>query len=353
MWGRRERKQSRSNRRQTPYESVRDSVKKQSNSLVADKPNQLLSLKNELLALKSSYEQSPNDRDNIRHRLHMEAQVLATQAEITRIEEDRHLEEFVERVHPIVESTVGDHIVKQQKHALFVNLFHSSSSAPTFLPHQLCFRCQSALTVSAVECKDICVVCGLARDFLYCSADYLDEEFTKSIDYERAPLYKKYLLQFHEQAANPPYPVMSLLYQELSKVHMMIKSKIKPTPIAQILRNYGFHAWSHMAQRVCKLLNAEVLPSLSEELIHRLLARFDKVSQTFTLVVKESRKKILNFEYLTHQFLTMENRPDLANCFSLHRTREVLRNADKTLSLCCAVILRSNTTENWNMTKSC
>ena len=353
MWGRRQRMQVR-HKRSNQYESVREVVKKHSAKLLEEKSERMATLKKQVVELAAAQKRLIG-RKRIREKKHLSSQMAGLEHQITQIESDRHLEEFVELARPLVEEkNAANHLIKQQQQALFVNIFQSELSVPTFLAHETCIKCQSSLTISATECKQICGACGTTKTYLYCSADYINDEINKTTGYERAPLYKKYLEQFHEATLDPPSSVLSLLYKELSKVHMMIRTKIKPTPISQILRLHGMHCWSHMSQRICKILNAEMVPKLSSGLIGSLVNRFSKVNESFAGVVSETRKKILNFEYLTRQFLMMEDRLDLADCFSLHKTKEVLRNADKTLAMCCDMLIQEGySAESWKMVKSC
>lgn len=351
MWGRRNRKQ-RSRTQAHPYDSVTECIKKHSSCLIRDKTETVSHLKQTLENLREQQRALPFTGRHLRDRKRLRWEIAEAETELNRIETDQHIEEFVELAAPLLEP-IDDYTIKQQQHALFVNLFYGSRSAPSFIDQTHCHQCGAASVLSSSESKDVCVGCGSVRSVLFCPTDYMDEERTKATEYERVPLYKKYLSQFHEDTTDPPVEILAVISEEFSKVHMMVKLKVKPTPVAQILRTHGLHKWSQMSQRICRYLNAEKIAVMSDQLIERLVARFEKVTNAFLGTIQESRKKIMNFEYLTRQFLFMEGRPDLADCFSLHKTREVLRKADQTMALCCATIGKIFPSDNWTMSRSC
>ena len=137
---------------------------------------------------------------------------------------------------------------------------------------------------------NMCPKCGTSEHLLYCNSDFIQNEEVKNNQYERGPLYHKYLMQFHEDAPDPPTEVINIVYRHLSKVHIMLSSKVKPTPISQILRQEGLQKWTSMAVRIAKTINREPIVKLSTALIDRLVLRFNKITQAFSMTKNKERK---------------------------------------------------------------
>lgn len=273
--------------------------------------------------------------------------------EIQFIEQDRPFEEFVELVRPLLDSSVkNDMFTKQQKHNIYLNLFHKDKTVPTIVEREICTGCNKELIMASQESMVICPTCGMTEHMLHNNSDFIENNEVKNNPYERGPLYRKYLMQFHEGAPSPPPEVISVVHKHLSKVHIMLSTKVKPTPIAQILRQEKLQKWTPYAVRIAKLINKEQIVSLSDELINRLVLRFDKVTKAFTKTKLKNRKKIMNFEFLTKQFLYMEKRPDLAEWFSCHKTRLVLKHADSRLAR-CSLQLQNSDDLDWSIIRSC
>jgi hypothetical protein len=339
------------NKRQVhPYDTIKTSVKKHSEWLVKNKSTETQLLQTRLSEQRALLAAGPAC---IRDRRHTECEISILQGRIKDLEQDINIEEFVEQVNPLLSTTLDTNTkITQQRNALFVNLFHSTNSVPSFLDQETCHSCQGALLVSSVDSMAICGTCGVSSMFLHCPTDYTEQDSVKTIEYERAPLYRRYLMQFHEDAENPSYDILSIVYNELANVHMMMSVKVKPTPVTQIMRKHARHKWAHMAQRLCKFINAETVPVFSNDLINRLIGRFNKVSEAFLETIKQNRKKIMNFEYLTRQFLLMEGKEAEAECFDSHKSRAVVNKSDQILATCCKHITSTNQAspgESWSL----
>jgi predicted Zn-ribbon and HTH transcriptional regulator len=199
-----------------------------------------------------------------------------------------------------------------------------------------CKRCGIFYTFDSVTSVHTCTKCGYTIDVLFISEDNSQDVLvtkdpntgssvaTKAqsdYTYIRSPLYKRYLCQFGDSVPVIPTEVMRVLYRYLSNIHLQNSIRCRPTPVGNILRTHGFSKWANLSIRITKLFNGDPIPLIPEELIDRLVFRFD-------LIFRESSKqkqKLPSFEFLTNILLRIEGRPDLASAFALHKTRAVLR----------------------------
>ena len=336
------------------FDSVKDSVRRKTiklKKLKLERPSELK------LQISNLYQDNKLlvGRDNIHKLRDNLIKIKQMEDECKYILDDKPFEEFVELVTPLLEvdnSNKETHVKKQQKHTIFLNVFHKDKVIPSFIEREICSNCNKELVIVSNESVVTCPSCGDSEHLIYCNSDFIENTEFKTVPYERGPLYKKYLMQFHENAPVPPIDVINIVYKHLSKVHMMLSTKVKPTPIAQILREEKLQKWTPFAVRIAKYINKEHIVSLSQELIDRLVLRFEKVTHVFKVTKLKHRKKIMNFEFLTKQFLDMENRPDLAEWFSCHKTRLVLKQADSRL-LRCSKHLSESDDLDWNMSRSC
>jgi hypothetical protein len=352
MWGSRtrDRKRRRLHDHHT-FESIRENIKKTSFNLRSSKPKKVHLIQQEIQHLATEQAQL-NGRVQIRKYRAIGQEIVKKQNELEFIENDKHVEEFVELVKPLLGETKNDaQLTRQQKHTVFLNLFYKDKAIPCFIDRDVCQKCNTELLTLTQESMNMCPKCGTSEHLIYCTSDFIQNEEIKNNQYERGPLYRKYLMQFHEEAPDPPEDVINIVYRHLSKVHIMLSSKVKPTPISQILREEGLQKWSAMSVRIAKIINREPIVKLSTVLIDRLVVRFNKITHAFSLTKKKERKKIMNFEFLTKQFLIMEKRYDLSEWYSLHKTRAVLFSADNRLERCCKAM--ANDDLDWEVARSC
>ena len=217
---------------------------------------------------------------------------------------------------------------------------------------EICIICKSKL-FKTCESMLTCKSCGNSRIILDHGIDFINDKYINGSNmlYNRSTLYRKYLMQFHENTQNPPDEVINKIYIHLSKVHMISKYKIRPTPITNILRKEKMQKWVPFANRIAKYMNGEFVVKLDSTLIKVLITRFNKITKVFSEYKMKDRKKIMNFEFLTKQFLLMENRSDLAQWFSCHKTKNVLNYADLNLRKCCD-ILTDTDDMNWESVRN-
>jgi len=354
MWGARSRDRKRRKLLINPvFDSIKDNVKRKTIKLKKQKLDTLAKLHKELRQLESA-NKLLKGRCNIHELKDNQKQICKIQAEIQFNLEDKAFEEFVELVTPLLgENTTASCLEKQQKHTVFLNVFHKDKAIPCFVERELCANCNKEFVLVSQESIVVCPECGDSEHLIYCNSDFIENVDVKSNQYERGPLYRRYLMQFHENAPVPPPDVINIVYKQLSKVHIMLSTKVKPTPIAQILRDEKLQKWTPYSVRIAKYINNEPIVSLPQDLLERLVMRFEKITKVFTVTKQKHRKKIMNFEFLTKQFLHMENRPDLAEWFACHKTRLVLKQADTRLRRCSKQLEETDKEFKWNVTRSC
>ena len=307
MWGSRIRDRKRRRLGDHSFGSVKESIRKTSQSLRTNTPKKIAKLKKEIAALEKGLGTMAG-RGRIREFRCVQDLIKTKKKELVYLMEGKHINEFVELVKPLLEN--GDsknHVMKQQKHTVFLNLFHKEKAIPCFIDRDLCTECGTELITLSQESMNICpnTDCGASEHLIYCTSDFIQNTETKNSQYERGPLYRKYLSQFHEHTLDPPKEVINVVYKHLSRVHMMLSTRVKPTPIAQILRQENLQKWAPMAFRIAKMINQEPIVKLSTEMIDRLVAKFDKINSVFNQTKCKTRKKTMNFEYVTKQMLSM------------------------------------------------
>jgi hypothetical protein len=234
------------------------------------------------------------------------------------------------------------------------NFTQHSLSIPVFINTNVCTKCRSTVHIRTAEGSSVCYQCASSSTILSDNHE-LSANINKrrvSTKYNRLPLFRKFLMQFHTDMEPPPEHVISRLYFHFNKVHILLPVKVKPTPICQILRKEGLQKWCPMAIRIAKMMNDEPLVEFDDELVDRLTYRFDRISEIYQTTKSTERKKILNFEYLTRHFLVLEGHPEKALVFNLHKTRSVLTNADNSFRRCCAQLKTLDPDTNWNFKRS-
>lgn len=136
---------------------------------------------------------------------------------------------------------------------------------------------------------------------------------------KRVSSYSRFIEQFGEHQPDIPDEVMSVIYNDLSTVHLMSSVRCRPTPIATILRNHGYLKWVPFANVISRQFNGQECPRLSASLLQKLRARFELISSITT----EQQRKSLSVDLVTSICLRAEGYPELAQMFSLIKTRHV------------------------------
>lgn len=246
---------------------------------------------------------------------------------------------FMKQMKPIVKfnSTIQEQSDRNTSNMILASKIEPLTTVrASYVESDRCTTCDKSMIFSSDDCVLFCPACGQSEFVLHTEVQMNpNQRFTSS--YDRIPLYRKYLLQFSKNSPQIPKDVIDTILSEFRKIHLMHRSKVRPTPIQQILREKKLQRWTPYAIKICKIINQEELCTLSSTIIETLVDRFSMLVQAFEQVSSQ-RKKILNFEFLTRAFLMMEKRRDLAHHFSSHKTRAVLLEAQKRLDLCIAFI---------------
>jgi hypothetical protein len=201
-----------------------------------------------------------------------------------------------------------------------------------------CSECNKLLIVDNIESTSICRSCGLT----FANIDFLEPEGIrikkKDIEYERAPLYSKYLQQFSSFVMGQvPQEILETIFNQLYASHLLNRQRIKPTPIISMLKTNKLNDYVPFAYKISKIMNREEMVYLSDEIIQKLNRRFVVLTSLFKNTVQETGK-FLSFEFLTRQFLLMEGEKSLANNFSIHKTKQVLLRAEQRLEKYCKLL---------------
>jgi len=175
----------------------------------------------------------------------------------------------------------------------------------------------------------------------------LGEEIEKNPEYNRVPLYTKFLRQYlrHDIEIDPK--ILNLLLKELFLTHSFHNTKCKPNVLVVILRKAGEHKWIPYAVTISRLLNRKNDSLfLEEEDITRLV---DKFTEILTVFKQAHGCKFLNYDFITHQMLLMDGRRELASLFPCHKTPEVFFRSMKRLTTLCTTLKTIDTKFQWRV----
>lgn len=292
---------------------------------------------------------------------------------IREIEEGSEARMFFERARPLIEHAEQEEANAnndQKREALAMALFHSEKAVPVFIQTDRCVYCHHDLLMCDDESILICPKCKRSTKYLQLSTDHVDVDYvaqdthanhirstlTGNVDnmnhlnnkYPKSSLYHKFLMQFSENVPPPPDSVIEAILHELSKVHIMHSYKIQATPIGNILKKKQLKEWAWMSIRISLIIKRkenDPMPIFSEDLIQRLLRRFQKLVEVLKQENFRNGKKVFNFKFLTKVFLLMEGEVNMSELFGNNKTRSVLRRDDKKLGQICK-ILEKDVTEN-------
>lgn len=298
--------------------------------------------------------------------LELEAQLTACSG-FQDIRKARIIAEEIQDIKDIIHKKQdgATHFVKKAKSALSLPSKNPSRKAilggmcgpsenvePIQICNEKCQECGNACTfshdISCIVCQSCAsIVPTIRRNEL--GMHEATSTFGTS-GYERHDVYRRYLeCNFSETTDEIPQDVLGHVHMELTKVHMMVKAKVRPTPVVTILRKCGMQKWCNHSVRISKILNGEPIPRMSQGLIDVLVWRFAMVSNVFNQIKEDqsSRKKILSFEFLTHKFLLLENEVEMSKTFSSHKTRSVLNDEENRLRQTFERIVEMDASMNW------
>jgi len=147
--------------------------------------------------------------------------------------------------------------------------------------------------------------------------------------YERVPLFRRYLSQFEDTSARDiPKVVFATVFKYLSNIHSQSTERARPTPIATILRENGLSKYASLSLKISLQFNGEKVPKLSKAMIDRVVRRYEVISK----VLDQRNVRAFSTECLIPTLLSLEHRHDLSDLFLKHRTRAVLTELDQKLN---------------------
>jgi hypothetical protein len=202
-----------------------------------------------------------------------------------------------------------------------------------------CHRVVRVLIASEDQSTDILMF--KAQTELNMSSTKSREKITKT---DRIPLYRRYLHQFSKDLPEIPKEVFATIYLNLSSIHILSSARSKHAPISSILRNNGMTQYIHQSVRISKLFNGEKIPEIDVLLFDKLIKRFGIICRACG-----NEYKLLTFEMISHILLKMENEEDLASCFSLPSSHDVLHKSYNRLLHIIGLCEKIDPTLSWKI----
>jgi hypothetical protein len=297
-----------------------------------------------LVALYNERTNPPASTTSIHDTLDWQKRLVAIGSEIEFLQNDGDATVFGKRtksIKDLKQVNVPAHIL--------MNSLTQNNNPVQFVDDDVC-ECGSNMHYNDLTATLTCTKCGRCRRIIKCDTDFDDKAWGRITVYERGPLYRRFLDQFDQNSETPPQHVYETIRKIVQRGHLTFGTKVRPTPVAAVLRSHGLQKWVHHSMVIVKTLNGEPVPILDSRKIDRLVLRFNKLAKLFN-DLSGNRKKILNFEYLTRQFLNMDCHKELGRMFACHKTREVLIEADERLSTYCKLLRRTDEL-SWPHTRS-
>lgn len=204
-----------------------------------------------------------------------------------------------------------------------------------------CPDCGASMLEDSIESKISCEACGTTGRVMYAQAGSEHANTSdKNSQYDRIPLFLRYLKQFELGAVHIPEAVLHTVTAGLFDAHMLIHAKCRQAPAIEILRRSGNGKWCTQVLRICRMLNPDRPPDIPRAVIEEVYVRFTILSAVVKTAIT-IKSKFLNFEFLAKQFLIMDGQHKWAEQFSFHKTKTVLIRAESRLNEICQAILAS------------
>ncbi len=222
-----------------------------------------------------------------------------------------------------------------------------------------CESCHIPYKFNNIICRNICIFCSLLTKVLFApedtSVDTLilkaktsgtDDQIEKQTKsnpatkilndesqrnkqiIERTAQYHEFCMQYCEDAPIIPNEVLSLIFNQLSIVHLGGSSKCRLTAVKLILKNSEKYSYLvNQAARITRVFNGFSEPRLALDVINRLTKRFNHLLKLGTK--EDDKKKIFVQDVVTAMLLRLEKLELQAQMFPIHKTRNVLNEANK------------------------
>lgn len=280
-----------------------------------------------------------NDRMNLHNIRDMEGELCTLRTPSS----DLPLKQMCQSILPIAEK------VQREQEIIFSSMFGSvlkQRRSPN--DNYKCARgCNIKNVINTCVAEMYCPGCGNTSSIYENDNEHhfqTDELYRKQI-YRRKPLYQRFLQQYNQTVPDIPQNIYDIILKDLFKTHVFSSTKCRPTPIIAILRKHKQVQWIPYALKISRILNNDRRDVyLPDTVIDRLLERF---SEIVTLTNEDKKEKFLNYEFLTHQMLLMDNKPHHAALFKCHKTEGVYERSMSRLHILVAQLELCDTTFEW------
>jgi len=197
----------------------------------------------------------------------------------------------------------------------------------------------------------VCTKCGVTGVYhgIYDPINVEEDMYNSSTSTleSRVILYTRFLNQFSSHYCNLPENVMNEISLEL--LRNTSHAPIKASKVAEICRALGYTEYAtHANIRISRMFNKQEPLIIPDHIIRRLQYRFNILQEMFIFTNFTSRRKIINFKYITRQFLLMEGEFSLASQFENLKTARFFEE-DQRMKQLCERIARNHPNENWRV----
>lgn len=168
----------------------------------------------------------------------------------------------------------------------------------------------------------------------------------------RATLYRTYLMQFHEDTPDPPREVMSTLMCDHMRHHIYGSDTLCKKRIVEALRGksatgINYTDYTYMTTRIMFMMRGEKVPTMSRDLIDRLVDRYEKLMAIYFEINKGRKPKTPAHAACTKFALLMEQEYELAKCMRYSKGRDTMLKSELTIRDLCARAQQRHPHQNW------
>lgn len=165
-------------------------------------------------------------------------------------------------------------------------------------------------------------------------------------------VFRKFLYQYYTGAQRPPEEVYSMVRRNEFKRHIFNPSLCSTTVVDTLRGKNGqgsnIKSYMSMQQRIMMEMQGQDVPQFSEDLIERMVARYEIV---MNLLYKQAdaRKKAPNYTLLTKKFLLLEGEFEENEKLSVHKTRNVMVECMNLINQLCQQAQKLYPQQTWTL----
>lgn len=231
-----------------------------------------------------------------------------------------------------------------QKQIIYNKIFNKSTS-PSVLTKG-CNKCNVDFILDYTASTMTCPTCGemqqMLRRFI---PNSLGEEIEKTQEYNRVPLFAKFLNQYVHHDIEIPDDVLECILRAMFTSHSFHREKCRPSQIVAILRASSLHKYVPYAVMITRILNREDGATfLTRDEVNMLIERFKELLGVFS---GTKGCKFLNYDFISHQMLLMEGKTEKAKLFTCHKTNDVRARSIARLKNMCEELNKSPRMFRW------